>query len=234
MPLIVYLIARFRGAEAAMSDEQLHRMFGRARLDDRQLNELIGLAHGIISDGEVNQAEADYLQKWLVANIDVRDNPVVSNLLIRVNDMLADKKLDREEAVELFETLKNFSGGDFELGEVLKSTALPLDAPPPDVLCADRNFCFTGTFAFGSRPECESAVECRGAKVGSLTKSTNYLVIGIYATGSWAHSSFGRKIEKAIEMKSCGVPIAIIGESHWKGALEKNPPMASISVGSVH
>jgi hypothetical protein len=45
--------------------------------------------------------------------------------------------------------------------------------------------------------------------------ATRYLVIGAYATESWAHSSFGRKIEKGVDMRASGVPIAIVGESHW-------------------
>lgn len=194
-------------------------MFGRARLDDRQLNELIGLAHGLTADGVVSQPEAEYLQKWLVANIEVRSNPIAANLLARVNRMLADKCLDAEEARELFETLQKFSGGDFELGEILKSTSLPLDQPAPAMRCADRKFCFTGTFAFGSRGECELAVADRGGAAGSLTKTTDYLVIGVYATGSWKHSSFGNKIERALEMKAHGAPLAIVGEQHWLGCI---------------
>ncbi|HEX4861353.1 MAG TPA: BRCT domain-containing protein [Rhizomicrobium sp.] len=195
--------------------EELHRMFGRARLDDRQLNELIGLAHGLIADGTVNQAEAEYLRKWLVANADVNANPVISNLLVRVNQMLQDDVLDAEEGRELFETLRKFSGGDFELGEVLKSSTLPLDEPPPVMTCVDRRFCFTGTFAYGSRADCERAVTDRGGAAGSLTMKTNYLVIGVYATGNWKHSCFGNKIERALELKGEGVPIAIVGETHW-------------------
>jgi len=200
--------------------EDLHRIYGRARLDDRQINEMIGLAHGLVADGVINQAEAEYLQKWLVAHQDVSRNPVTSNLLIRVNQMLVDKVLDAEESRELFETLQKISGGDFELGEVLKSSSLPLDAPPPSIVCADGRFCFTGTFAFGSRSECESAVTRRGGHAGSLTMQTNYLVIGIYATGSWKHSSWGNKIERALEIKSQGIPIAIVGEQHWRQFIE--------------
>jgi hypothetical protein len=29
------------------------------------------------------------------------------------------------------------------------------------------------------------------------------------------HSTFGRKIEKAVEMRNKGVPIAIVGKQHW-------------------
>lgn len=199
--------------------EDLHRIYGKARLNDRQINELIGLAHGLIADGEVNQAEAEYLQKWLVANRDVSDNPITANLLCRVNAMLGDGILGNEESTELFETLKKFSGGNFELGEVLKSCELPLDDPPPPITCPSKNFCFTGTFAFGTRKDCEAAVEKLGGKCGSLTQRTNFLVIGVYATGSWKHSSYGLKIENAVKMKQDGVPIAIIGETHWVDAI---------------
>lgn len=199
--------------------EDLHRIYGRARLDDRQINELIGLAHGLIADGVVNQTEAEYVHKWLVANRDVSDNPVTANLYRRVDAMLADGVLDAEEAEELFETLKKFSGGDFELGEVLKSTGLPLDVPPPKVICPQCQFCFTGTFAFGTRKECEAAVERLGGQCGSLTKNTDYLVIGIYSTGSWKHSSYGLKIEKAMKMKQDGLTVAIVGETHWVDAI---------------
>jgi NAD-dependent DNA ligase len=199
--------------------EQLHRIFSRARLDDRQINELIGLARGLIADGVINQAEAEYLQKWLIGNLDVTHNPISSNLLQRVNQMLSDNVLDADEARELFKTLKRFSGGDFELGEVLKSTTLPLDDPPPSITCLNKNFCFTGTFAYGSRKDCEAAVAKLGGRAGSLTKSTHYLVIGIYATGSWMHSCYGQKIEKAVGMKAEGIPIALVGEQHWVGAI---------------
>lgn len=45
--------------------QPIHKLFNRARLDDRQVNELLGLSHGIIADGKVSMEEAQYLQKWL-------------------------------------------------------------------------------------------------------------------------------------------------------------------------
>ncbi len=36
-----------------------------------------------------------------------------------------------------------------------------------------------------------------------------------YATESWAQSAFGRKIEKAAEMRAGGHAIRIVGEAHW-------------------
>lgn len=200
--------------------EDLHRIYGRARLDDRQINELIGLARGLIADDAINEKEVKYLQKWLVANLDVSNNPVTANLYRRIDAMLSDGVLDTEETQELLETLKRFSGGDFELGEVLKSTELPLDVPPPKIICPQCHFCFTGTFGYGTRKECEAAVERQGGECGSLTKKTDYLIIGVYSTGSWLHSNYGLKIQKAMKMKSEGHAIAIVGESHWRDFID--------------
>jgi NAD-dependent DNA ligase len=202
-----------------VSTEGLHRLFDRARLDDRQVNELIGLAHGIIADGTVNQAEAEYLFKWIAANGALTDNPVVSLLYRRVNQILNDGRLDPEEAADLLETLTRFSAGDFEVGEALKATSLPLCDPAPQLAFYGSNFCFTGTFAFGSRRDCEKAVLERGGTPGSLTQKTSYLIVGAYETDSWAHSSYGRKIEKAVGMRSNGIPISIVAENHWVGEM---------------
>lgn len=77
------------------------------------------------------------------------------------------------------------------------------------------NYCFTGTFNYGQRKHCEQAVKERGASAGSLTQKTNVLVIGVYATESWKHSSFGAKILKACDFRDSGLPISIVSEEHW-------------------
>jgi NAD-dependent DNA ligase len=190
-------------------------MYNRARLDDRAVNELLGLAKGIIADGKVNAAEAEFCYKWLIANEAAKSNPVVLLLMQRIGRMISDGKLDSDEATELHETLKNFAAGDFEIGELQKSSRLPLCDPQPDLQFSGMRYCFTGTFAYGTRKECEAAVQDLGAVVAPLSQSVNYLVVGIYATDSWAHSSFGRKIEQAAEWRSTGLPISIISEEHW-------------------
>jgi NAD-dependent DNA ligase len=68
--------------------------------------------------------------------------------------------------------------------------------------------------------DCKRAVENAGGFEVSLKKATDYLVIGNYATDSWIHSSYGRKIEKAMEMKQKGHHIKIISESHWVDFLD--------------
>lgn len=77
-------------------------------------------------------------------------------------------------------------------------------------------FCLTGTFMFGRRQDCEAAIAAKGGEAGPLRRDTNYLVIGEYATDAWIHSTYGRKIEKAVEMRANNLPIAIVSEAHWR------------------
>lgn len=198
-----------------MKDGSILNRIGAERIDDRQIAEVIGIAHGIIADGKVNQSEVEYLQKYLNAREHITRNPVIRLLKDRVDLVLADGIVDPDEASDLMATLTAFAGGDFELGEVTKATTLPLCSPAPAMAFHGAPICFTGTFAFGTRGECETAVRTLGANPGSLTQKTRYLVIGAYATDSWSQSAFGRKIEQAVAWRSAGKPIHIVGEAHW-------------------
>ena len=200
-----------------VNDPELLIQFNQARLDNRQLGELMGLAAGIIADGVVVQKEAEFLLKWLedYAAL-VNDNPLMRPILIRIKEMLADNVLDDEEARELFEILQAYTGSDFELGEIAHAASLPLDTPEPDIIIPDKMFCFTGTFVFGSRKDCNKCVEEYGGKAVSLTQKTDYLVIGSYVMDTWKHASCANTIIKAAEMRdNKGVTISIVSENHW-------------------
>lgn len=198
-----------------MNEERFHNLIGQDRITSRQIDELVGLARGIAADGRINQAEVEFLQKWLIANMEISIQPLIRRLYERVDSILLDGIADTEECTDLLDTLNSFSNRDFELGEVLKSSTLPLCDPEPDLEFSGYRYCFTGTFNFGGRKDCEVAVESRGATAGSLTQKTNVLVIGTYATESWKHSSFGNKIIKAVDMREAGSPISIVSEDHW-------------------
>ena len=190
--------------------------FNRKNIDDRQVDTLIGLSKGLVADGKINQSEAEVLLGWLVQSRSSTKNPIIHNLFERVDEMLSDNFLDDEESQELMGILTSISGDASEIGEVAKTASLPLCSPAPEIHFPESRFLFTGTFAYGTRAQCIEAVESLGGLISkSVTKSVNYLVLGSYVTDSWAHESFGRKIEKAMEYRDSGVPLAIISEEHW-------------------
>ncbi|MBR9813168.1 NAD-dependent DNA ligase [bacterium] len=194
----------------------LFTKFNRKNIDDRQIDTLIGLSKGIAADGKVGQTEAEVLLNWLAQSRQVSDNPIIVNLFQRVREMLVDEYLDPDESAELLSLLQKINGEPSELGEIAKPSTLPLCSPVPEVSFVGRSFLFTGTCAFGARNKCHAATEELGGLIAkNVTKSVNYLVLGSYVTDSWAHETFGRKIEKAMQYRSAGVPIAIINEEHW-------------------
>jgi NAD-dependent DNA ligase len=130
--------------------------------------------------------------------------------------MLEDGVLDKDESDELFLLLHQLAGDPSEFGELAKPSSLPLCRPAPEVYFPARTFLFTGTCAFGTRKQCHEATEALGGVCAKgVTKTLSYLVIGTYVTDSWAHETFGRKIEKAMEYRESGQPLSIITEEHW-------------------
>lgn len=202
--------------------QPLNRRYGAARISDRAIDELIGLSRGVLADGRVNQAEAEFLARWLDRNRHIRAEWPANVLYKRVGRMLSDGVLDHDEQEELLSLLSDITGE----GESLQhdaatlSTKLPLTEPLPVVEFQDREFCLTGQFVSGTRRECEQEVLSRGGSTKkSPTKTTSYLVIGHLGSRDWIHSTHGRKIERAVQLAESGAPICLISEEYWMEAV---------------
>lgn len=202
-----------------MDENSSYAGYSRARLNERQVNELIGLARGLLADGKLQDAEIEYLQNWLSSSSAVEDNPLLGKLHQRIDEILSDKIVDEDERADLIGLLALLSGEDIDAVEGLKTTLLPLDDPAPQITFKGKQFSFTGTFSHGPRAECRQAVEKLGGSEGYLSAKTDYLVIGEYATTSWLNSAFGDKIKTATDLKESGSKITIISEAHWRQAL---------------
>ena len=186
--------------------------YASSRLNNRQIDTLIGMAKGVISDGVVTQGEAEFLLSWL-ANNRFTDNLIIDGLLDRIATMLSDGLLDGDEQAELFRVLSGFAGDPGTMGELLNSTSLPLDDPQPKVIFPGRSFLFTGTCAYGTRKQCQAFIDQQGEiNAQNVTRKLDYLVIGTYVTKSWIHETYGLKIEKAMEYREQHRRPAIISE----------------------
>jgi len=197
----------------------LFTKFNRKSIDDRQIDTLIGISKGLIADGKVDQAESEFLLTWLIQSRQSSNNPIIINLLDKVSTMLDDGILDSEESAELLNLLRKITGSPSEIGEFAKTTALPINDPMPPVTFINKSFLFTGTCVYGTRKQCQAAIEAlAGINASGVTKKLDYLILGTYVTDSWAHETYGRKIEKAMNYRDEGAPIIIITEEHWASA----------------
>jgi len=187
------------------------------RMQDRLIDELIGISRGLIADGVVDEQEAIFLGQWIENHKEIADRWPVNVLYARVTEMLKDGILNAEEQQALLETLKDITGESSILQEPNRSTTLPLNRPQPEQIDFNgATFSLTGRFVFGSNLECEEVIaEMGGSVVETPGRETDYLVIGELSSPDWAHSTFGRDIEKAVEIKSQGGDIQIISEETW-------------------
>jgi NAD-dependent DNA ligase len=187
----------------------------------KAIDQLSGICSGILADGQVNDAEArffaDYVRKFAAWE------PVwpFTDILERVNRIFSDGHCDEEEREELKAVMEELCG-HFNQGDPseIYSTKLPLDNPLPDpIIFPGRNFVITGRFAYGTRSKVEEAISKLGGIPTSSapTGKTHYLVIGLFASRDWANTNYGRKIERARELRDeNGSGISIISEEYWK------------------
>lgn len=201
------------------------RRLALARNADRDASELIGLARGVLADGAINQSEAEYLLRWLEERPGSLSVWPFSVLFVRLRVALEDNLLDAQEEADLMGLLLDYTGGGSMAGSdntsaSLQSSTLPLCDPPPEVDFDDSHFVLTGKFISGTRAECEAEILDRGGHTQSNpTQKTRFVVIGNLGSTDWALSSYGRKIQKAVELRTDGRDIAIISEKHWASHL---------------
>ena len=200
-----------------MAESFARQVWTNSRLLKRSCESLLGICSGILADGELNDQEIKYLDLWLSENQELTSTWPGEVIYARIKEVLADNKITEDEREHLKQTLSDLIGDTLqETGAAFgASTSLPVD-DVDSITIKDNIFCFTGTFLYGTRNKCELAIEQRGGKaIPRIRKDLNYLVIGTMTSRDWAHTSHGRKIEKAIEFKKDNCPIYIVSEKQW-------------------
>lgn len=203
------------------------QLFNRAQNGAKAVDQLVGICTGILADGVVNESEASFFAEWLRAH--APEEPVwpFTDVLRRVERIFADGVCDAEERAELqavMEALCGYSDAQPAVPTAAPlSTSLPLCNPQPHPFFFDgKQFVVTGKFAYGARSAVFEAIEARGGipTDAAPVRTTDYLVIGVFASRDWVNTSHGRKIEKAVQLRDKGTGIRIVSEAHWKQFLD--------------
>lgn len=197
--------------------QPLIRAFNAKRIAERGVDEIIGLCKGVIADNKVNQQEAKFLLNWLQANSHVASQWPCSILAARIQEYLADGYLDQEESEDLLDLLGQITGCvDQECATANMSTQLPFDQPLPEITFEGSVFCLTGRFAFGTRKDCEREIIALGGMTTQHpVQDMDFMIVGCIGSRDWIHSTHGRKIEKALDLKKKGFGVSIVPEEHW-------------------
>ena len=190
---------------------------------------LNGLIHGIMADGTLSNSEIDVLKKWVDDNDFLAGTYPFDEINSLLCTILDDKVITTEEREQLmafssnvidFTESYNLMESDFtKLRE--KYSIGGICAVCPEIHIKDHLFCFTGESYHGPRSEFVSAVnELGGVVRSSVSKKTNYLVVGNAGNPCWAYACYGRKIEQAMQLRKDGANVIIVNETDFWDAVE--------------
>jgi NAD-dependent DNA ligase len=201
-----------------MATEKETLIYRAHAIGQRQVDEMIGIIKGIMSDGQANASEIGFLLQWLEANQTATTQWPASVIYPRILAAISDGHIDPIEQQEITELLSKAIGNDPTPPPEAQSnsTQLPLCDPKPQLVFENKVYCFTGKFYAGSRSWCEQQILAKGGQTaGTITKKIDYLVIGELGSGAWLHSTHGRKIEQAIQLRTDNRKPNIIDEQYW-------------------
>jgi len=75
-------------------------------------------------------------------------------------------------------------------------------------------FCLTGEFKAGGRGVIEAhLVSLGGIASKTVTKKTDYVIVGEFGSVAWSSDNYGTKVKKAMELQEKGCSIEIVKES---------------------
>jgi hypothetical protein len=178
----------------------------------------------IASDGTVAEAEVEQLSMWLAEREHLRKCWPYDEMDSLLTTTMHDQSIDPNEHKALLEFCSTFTTSelDFETPHVTARMMSDIFAVSTVISFDEYSFCFTGESKRATRDEMKSMAQDRGAKVvESVFPELDYLVVGVGGNPCWAYSSYGRRIEKAMELRRQGSQLLIVHESDFFNALAK-------------
>lgn len=181
------------------------------------MQKLQGILHGIISDNKITKEELDGLTDWLADHEHLTTYYPYDEIFALVTAILKDNVVSKDEENLLKAFFSQFidTNNTVEINDEIKECICQqgICALAPDITFTDHQFCFTGKSSKTNRSEIAKIISDNGGIYhDSVTQKTNYLIIGNEGNPCWAFSCYGRKVEKAIQLRKKGNHILIVNE----------------------
>lgn len=186
-----------------------------------QIQQLEGMLHGIISDGEISDTEIENLKEWLEDNDylgGVYPFDEVYSLLLAAREDGTVSNDERNMLKAFFATFvdthTSYNIHDNDVADLQKRYSVGgICAVCPVIEFEGKTFCFTGVSKKATRNEIAEIICAQGGKYNDrVTNATDYLVVGADGNPCWAFSCYGRKVEKAVDLRKNGHNIVIVHE----------------------
>ncbi|WP_342543336.1 BRCT domain-containing protein [Paenisporosarcina sp. FSL H8-0542] len=188
------------------------------------LQQLHGIIHGIMSDNKINEKEIDQLSEWM------EDRDLLKGFypFDEIYSLLVAAKKDGVITEDEKNMLKAFFGNfidsrtSYNVNEIeikdlqSKYSVGGICAVCPDITFENKTFSFTGISGKAKRSEIAETILSQGGLFNNnVTKKTDYLIVGDDGNPCWAFSCYGRKVEKAVQLRKEGSQIIIVHENDF-------------------
>jgi len=189
------------------------------------MQRLHGILAGVAADGVITIEELRGLSAWLLEHEGLKRCWPYDEVDGLVTGMLADGHLDEREHQMLLSFFSEFGGSEgrrtIERPLVdIAGTLRGVCAVCPEVRIPGSLFCFTGESARFSRKQLTDLVRHLGGLCStSVTRKLDYLVVGAESNPCWAYACYGRKVEKAVDLRKAGSRLLVIHENDFHDAV---------------
>ena len=186
-----------------------------------QIQHLEGMLHGIISDGVISDNEILALTEWLNDNdhlCGIYPFDEIYSLLVAATEdgSVSDDERNMLKAffATFVDTRVSYNIHENDISELQKQYSIGgICAVCPEIVIKGKTFCFTGVSKKATRREIACIIENAGGIYNDrITDNTDYLIVGADGNPCWAFSCYGRKVEKAVNMRKEGHKIVIVHE----------------------
>ena len=188
---------------------------------------LHGICHGILADGVIDDKEVRDLEKWLEENTHLSTYYPYDEIRSLILSIVSDGKIEDEEKLVLKAYLNQFVNlENKEIEEQINRETNDINisghcTSDPEIELDGKIFCITGVLKSGNRASLEKKIsDLGGIPTKTLTKKTDYLIVGDNGNQAWAFACYGRKVEKALDLRKNGHKISLIHEFDFMDAIE--------------
>jgi NAD-dependent DNA ligase len=188
------------------------------------IQQLEGILHGMLADNELMEIEINQLAQWMEEHEFLKGTypfDEIDSLLVsaRQDGNISDDEKHMLTAFfgNFIDTRISYNINDFEIKALQsKYSVSGICAVCPEITFENKTFSFTGTSSRGTRNEiAEMIINNGGSFNNNVTKKTDYLIVGGEGNPCWAFSCYGRKVEKAVQLRKEGSQIIIVHENDF-------------------
>jgi hypothetical protein len=190
--------------------------------DLQRLHAILG---AIVSDSVISESELNGLSEWLSEHEHLKTCWPYEEVDSLKTVVLKDKKIDAAEHKLLKEFFSEFTalmdGRTITAARISeRGNIVGLCAVCPEIKFEDSLFCLTGASLKYTRSEFSKIIqELGGRTINSVSEKLNYLIIGADGNPCWAYACYGRKVEKAVNLRKSGARILLVHENDFHDAV---------------